>query len=332
MAEGALSTVLAESWTHFSPLMRPVLINAVWEQAEPGSFAVHIPEKLYEAAKTYNGAARLTEFVHTFYGLEIQVCLVPDATLQMPNPEQTAEPARGMAERGDRQEQPERRMQTQAGTKKAAPARGGAKKAAIPKDAVLLGTPAGTKLMPMQEVNEESGTVTVQGEILSMDVKLRKDESFIVALYLSDKTGTLPLKLFLRKEEKSIVERIEKCRKDGKWLVAHGRYARDDFMSMHCVFPNWLYLQNPSAGKTRLNTSAWNCTFTRRCPLWMGLLTPKRRLRLPRAGGIRPLQSRITAWYRHSRRWWPQRTSLRKTGRILKPFWAWKGTFCRTAL
>lgn len=245
MAEGALSTVLAESWTHFSPLMRPVLINAVWEQAEPGSFAVHIPEKLYEAAKTYNGAARLTEFVHTFYGLEIQVCLVPDATLQMPNPEQTAEPARGMAERGDRQEQPERRMQTQAGTKKAAPARGGAKKATIPKDAVLLGTPAGTKLMPMQEVNEESGTVTVQGEILSMDVKLRKDESFIVALYLSDKTGTLPLKLFLRKEEKSIVERIEKCRKDGKWLVAHGRYARDDFMSMHCVFPNWLYLTEP---------------------------------------------------------------------------------------
>ena len=64
----------------------------------------------------------------------------------------------------------------------------------------------------MQEVNEESGTVTVQGEILSMDVKLRKDESFIVALYLSDKTGTLPLKLFLRKEEKSIVERIEKCK------------------------------------------------------------------------------------------------------------------------
>ena len=245
MAEGAFPTVLAESWTHFSPLMRPVLINAVWEQAEPGSFAVHIPEKLYEAAKTYNGAARLTEFARTFYGLEIQVRLVPDAALKVPNPEQAAEPARGMAERGGRREQPERRMQAQAGAKKAAPARGGAKKATIPKDAVLLGTPAGTKLMPMQEVNEESGTVTVQGEILSMDVKLRKDESFIVALYLSDKTGTLPLKLFLRKEEKSIVERIEKCRKDGKWLVAHGRYARDDFMSMHCVFPNWLYLTEP---------------------------------------------------------------------------------------
>lgn len=128
MAEGALSTVLVESWTHFSPLMRPVLINAVWEQAEPGSFAVHIPEKLYEAAKTYNGAARLTEFARTFYGLEIQVRLVPDAALKVPNPEQAAEPARGMAERGGRREQPERRMQAQAGAKKAAPARGGAKK------------------------------------------------------------------------------------------------------------------------------------------------------------------------------------------------------------
>ena len=95
MAEGALSTLLVESWTHFSPLMRPVLINAVWEQAEPGSFAVHIPEKLYEAAKTYNGAARLTEFARTFYGLEIQVRLVPDAALKVPNPEQAAEPARG---------------------------------------------------------------------------------------------------------------------------------------------------------------------------------------------------------------------------------------------
>lgn len=249
LAEAALPAVLAESWAHFSPLMRPVLRNAVWEREEQHgcAFAVRIPEKLYEAAKTYNGATRLTEFVQTLYGSALQVRLVPDANLAMPSPERAEEPP-SPAARADRpQAENARRPEPQknASTKKPAPARGGAKRAVIPKDAVLLGTPTGTKLVPMQEVNEESGAVTVQGEILSLDVRTRRDESFIVVLYLSDKTGTLPLKLFLRKEEKGVVERIEKCRKDGKWLVAHGRYARDDFMSMHCVFPNWLYLTEP---------------------------------------------------------------------------------------
>ena len=242
MEHSALTAMLAESWTHFSPLMRPVLRSAVWEREAQDSFAVRIPEKLYDAAKHYNGANHLTEFVRTLYGVELQIHLMPDASLAMPKPEQEGEqpPADIAAER-----EPARRPQKPASAKKTASAHSGAKKAVIPKDAVLLGTPTGAKIVPMRDVNEESGTVTVQGEILSMEVKLRKDESFIVSLYFSDKTWTLPLKLFLRKDEKNIVERIEACKKDGKWIVAHGSYKRDDFMSMHCLFPNWLYMTEP---------------------------------------------------------------------------------------
>ena len=235
MAQPAFSDKLAESWMHFSPLMRPVLCNAAWERDTGAlyTFSVRIPEKLYETAKSCNGVSRLTEFVQGFYGVALHVQLVPDAGLCMP---ETSKQETQQNAPEAKQARPARRTQAK-GT--------AAKKTPVPKDAILLGAPTSTKPAPMQEVNEESGTVTVQGEILSLDVRVRKDESFIVSLYISDKTGTLPLKLFLRKEEKSVVERIEKCKKDGKWLVAHGRYARDDFMSMHCVFPNWLYCTAP---------------------------------------------------------------------------------------
>ena len=115
MEHSALPAMLAESWTYFSPLMRPVLRSAVWEREAQDSFAVRIPEKLYDAAKHYNGANHLTEFVRTLYGVELQIHLMPDASLAMPKPEQEGEqPPADMAAQGE----PARRTQKPASAKK----------------------------------------------------------------------------------------------------------------------------------------------------------------------------------------------------------------------
>ena len=42
LTEEALPAVLAESWAHFSPLMRPVLRNAVWEREEQDGYAFYV--------------------------------------------------------------------------------------------------------------------------------------------------------------------------------------------------------------------------------------------------------------------------------------------------
>ncbi len=60
--------MLAESWMYFSPLMRVSLKNAAWEM-DGTKICVRIPEKLYHAAKSYNGADMLCEFVKGLYGM-----------------------------------------------------------------------------------------------------------------------------------------------------------------------------------------------------------------------------------------------------------------------
>lgn len=231
----AFFAFLSESWIFFSPLMRVSLKNAGWDM-DGKHVAVRIPEKLYHAAKSYNGADRLTGFVKNVYGIELDVGLIPDSSVEAPcvpvcneeyGTEETDAPF-------DVEEPKKKAVQK----KKSSPRAG---KTHIPKQDIIMGTPVSTKPVSMAAVNEESGTVTVRGEIISSDVRTRKNGGFILLLYITDRSNTLPVKLFPSEQEKYLITRLEEARDAGDWIVVHGRYSRDEFSGMYCVFADSIY-------------------------------------------------------------------------------------------
>ncbi len=260
--EAAFQRMLEESWCFFSPLMKPVFHGARWEFDSPCSARVFIPEKLYKTAKSYNGACALTEFVQGLYGVGVSVVLVGDATLAPAVPErrpvaeapsvscdpedlppwetlpETLQDAKSLGAAGPKTNA---QLTKTPGGKTPAKRTAPAKKTKIPQADIIYGNPVSTKPAPMSEVNEESGTVTVRGEILSIDTRPRKNGGFILQFYLTDKSNTLPVKMFPREEEKKLIARVEEVKAAGDWLVIHGRYQRDEFSGLYCVFADSIY-------------------------------------------------------------------------------------------
>lgn len=228
----AVCGMLARSWMHFSPLICVPLKNAAWEW-DGASVHVRVPEKLYPAAKEDEGAQKLVQFVRGLYARELDIRLMPDAAMEAPKVvpcEEESAPASFFSQCGAKK--------TPAAAKKKTPA---AKVRVSPKD-VILGNPVSSRPIAMAAVNEESGTVTVRGEIIKTEVKARKNGGgFILVLYLTDKSNTLPVKAFLSVQEKRVIARLEEVVQARDWIVVHGRYDRDQFTGMYCVFADSIY-------------------------------------------------------------------------------------------
>jgi DNA polymerase-3 subunit alpha (Gram-positive type) len=231
----AFFEMLSRSWAHFSPLMRVSLKNAEWDLRE-NRVEVRISEKLYHAAKNYNGAHKLMEFVKNTYGVDLEIDLSPDSSVEAPRAA-AAEETEGDDWADAPFDMPAAQKQSPQ-KKKNVPR---AAKTRVSQKDVIMGTPVSTKPVSMAAVNEESGTVTVRGEIISLDARPRKNGGFILVLYLTDRSNTLPVKLFPTEQEKYLIARLEEVRDAGDWVVVHGRYSRDEFSGMYCVFADSIY-------------------------------------------------------------------------------------------
>lgn len=224
--ERAFFAMIARSWAYLSPLMGVCLKTALWECKED-SLEVRIPEKLYHTARTCNGADKLADFVRDMYGLALDIRIVPDSNMTLPQPSATQEAAAYVAAAINAPKETSKKK-----------AKGGAR---VSQKDVLLGTPGASKPVAMAAVNEESGTVTVRGEIISIDARPRKNGGYILMVYVTDRSNTLPVKAFLSAEQKRVINRLEEIQSAGDWVVVHGRYDRDQFSGMYCVFADYAY-------------------------------------------------------------------------------------------
>jgi len=225
--ERAFFAMLSRSWTHLSPLMGVCLKNAAWA-CEGNALEVRIPEKLYHAARTCNGADRLKDFLKETYELKLDIRIVPDASMEPPQPGAAEEAAASAAAAPNAPKEAPRKKKTRSGAR-------------VSQKDIVLGEPGASKPVAMALVNEESGTVSVRGEIISIDARTRKNGGYILMAYVTDRTNTLPLKAFLPAEKKHVIERLEEIRDAGDWIVVHGRYDRDQFSGMYCVFADYIY-------------------------------------------------------------------------------------------
>ena len=101
----------------------------------------------------------------------------------------------------------------------------------------ILGQPFDTKPMSMSEIKEDAGKVCVMGEILACELKdTKKEDCKILSLTITDYTGSLPCKAFLRpKRGRNAVpydKQLEGVRnnvKEGKWIKLEGEYRYDEY-------------------------------------------------------------------------------------------------------
>ncbi|HIR07613.1 MAG TPA: PHP domain-containing protein, partial [Candidatus Pullichristensenella stercoripullorum] len=91
--------------------------------------------------------------------------------------------------------------------------------------------------IPMNEVTEDIGRMTVKGEVAALEMRDTKNgQSKIVTFSMTDHKGSVNCKLFLggrrQSEDGSVEEQAEKLRaalKDGLWVKARGNYRYDDY-------------------------------------------------------------------------------------------------------
>ena len=66
---------------------------------------------------------------------------------------------------------------------------------------ILIGKDFAGKITPMGEINEYSGKVIVSGKIIGTDVKEIRNEKVIFFIFITDGTGSVTCKTFLKNEE-----------------------------------------------------------------------------------------------------------------------------------
>ena len=82
----------------------------------------------------------------------------------------------------------------------------------------------------IDEVDDESGTVVLEGEVFRVDTKNTRNESKLVQFALGDDTGSIPCKFFMSKEA---WESVEKAFAPGVYVRVKGKAEWDVFQ--HCV-------------------------------------------------------------------------------------------------
>ena len=113
---------------------------------------------------------------------------------------------------------------------------GAGKKKSAPQEAAY-GRVIHDEPIPMNEITEDIGRMTVKGEVAALDMRDTKNgQSKIVTFSMTDHRGSVNCKLFLggrrQSEDGSVEEQAEKLRaalKDGLWVKARGNYRYDDY-------------------------------------------------------------------------------------------------------
>ena len=112
-----------------------------------------------------------------------------------------------------------------------------AAKKVVSNDAIF-GKPIHDHPVPMNEITEDIGRMTVRGECSGLDMRDTKNgKTKIVSFLMSDSLGSVNCKLFLGgkrggEDAKGIqtqADALSAALKDGKWITARGSYRYDDF-------------------------------------------------------------------------------------------------------
>ena len=129
----------------------------------------------------------------------------------------------------------------------------------------LYGRPAKAKPVPISRITPDIGSVTVWGEIFSVDSKLTRDQNRkIYSINITDYTSSIMLK---------IIELVAQCKmldtlKKGMSILVRGDVEYDKYDREIVLRPKGISTGNSSRWWTMRRKSAWNCICIPICPAW----------------------------------------------------------------
>ncbi len=105
---------------------------------------------------------------------------------------------------------------------------------------VLMGrNPVKYTVTKIKDIVEESGRIVIEGRLLTLESKERKNGGAIITFNVTDNTNTVPLKLFLDENDNTnIYEKLEGIKKSGDWLRIKGKIYMDTYMHELCMSPS----------------------------------------------------------------------------------------------
>ncbi len=219
-----------------APGLRAMLHDAEWEISGDHMSIVLTSEQTLRYAKTVEMEKRLAELMASVFRIQAEVQLSCKETQDMLEQRQAI-----LAEKAKEAE----RLQREEDEKAAA-------KQERPKDDVkILGVPSRDPITPMETLREDSGKVTVRGEVFAVETReLRGGEMCLLTFSLTDKTGSIHCKVFLRYKRKRpgttagedaapsappTAEEIARVKaviariREGDWLTVRGDCQYDKF-------------------------------------------------------------------------------------------------------
>ena len=206
-------TILRDAWGRILPMARPALRDSRWQWRED-TLEVSVAKGLSTLADKPEWVRAAESFFASAYGLNLKIRIREDETIQPELCKDRPEPQAVPKKKAERK-----------------PANG-------EKAEVILGKAIRKSAILKQcDLQENMGSVTVSGEILSMETMARKGGGSILTVILSDHTNTMPCKLFLEISDTRTAKALEGVKERGDWLVVAGRYSMDQWLRRMCVYP-----------------------------------------------------------------------------------------------
>ncbi len=226
-----LAAHLCGEWLKENPILRPFLLDAAWEY-DDGAIKAEVPEALLHISNLSEYVSQYEARAESILGRPMRLVLkgggkMPARDEKIPLP--AFAPARARSSAASVKQNTET-----SGTPALKKERAGA---AAQKGAQIYGRnmPRADKCVRMSDVQENAGNISVCGTILSMEIKERRDKGLILQIVITDKTGTLPVKVFLNENEKLVAEKVEGCKKSGECLLVYGNYNMDTWLKRMCI-------------------------------------------------------------------------------------------------
>ncbi|MDD4075286.1 MAG: PHP domain-containing protein, partial [Eubacteriales bacterium] len=213
-----IAAAIAERWLEEAPQLRPFFKAARWSHTG-NAVSARVPQAAMHIPGVEAYCKQYTQAAMAVLGLPLTLSLTFDDAPQ--TDKDTARESRGT---------PARAVQ-------AAPKKEAKKQPPKAQGKLIYGRtlPKLERALSMRDVQENAGTITVCGTILSMESREKKDGGLILQAVLTDRTGAVPIKLFLDPNEKTVAARVAECQKKGDRLIAHGSYTMDNYLKRMCL-------------------------------------------------------------------------------------------------
>ena len=212
-----LLTAMRESFIEIWPTARPALAYSKWRFDGENSVLISVPTDRLELAAEQRGIRAAADFYKEAYGIDLSLSVETDASIEADPPAKAPEPT----------------SKPVSAQKKPAQA---AKKEDANNGPVLYGKTIKRSAMIRQiDVREDSGRIVIGGELTNLDLRPTKTGAHILTFAISDRTNTLPCKLFLREGGQKLAAGISAAAKRGEWLLVQGDYNMDEFLHRMCL-------------------------------------------------------------------------------------------------